>query len=248
MTGFFNYQSPYRTDIFYDLNNIEWLLPIFLVIVFAFLIVRFRHIFKNSPKLDKKIRIYVGIFFTIIYLSHYIFRFALYGFDYIILPFQLCSMSMFLAIVLLFTKNRTIFTFVLFTGVAGGFISLIFPVLGYDSSFYRYYQFMIAHGILILTPIYFMAVHDYIPTGKETIKSFLILQGLATFMVIFNYYNGTDFMFVFINEAKINKFPAIKMFGGIPLYLLWVELAGMSFFFLTYKAINFFSKRSNKIK
>jgi len=248
MAEFFNYQSPYRTDIFYDLNTVEWLLPIFLVFVFAFLIYKFRYKFKDNPKLDKRIRVYVGIFFTIIYLSHYIFRFALYQFDYIVLPFQLCSISMFLAIILIFTKNRTIYTFVLFTGVASGLISMVFPVLGYNSAYYRYYQFMIAHGILILIPIYFMIVHDYIPSAKETIYSFLILQGIATFMVIFNYYNGTDFMFVFINEAKINKFPAIKNFGGIPLYLLWVNLAGMFYFFITYKAINFFNKRSIHIK
>ncbi len=39
-----------------------------------------------------------------------------------------------------------------------------------------YYQFYIAHGILILTPIYFLFVHQYIPNLKETVKAFGILQ------------------------------------------------------------------------
>ena len=228
------------------MTPLERWLPVFLVFLFAILIVVFRDSFKKRPELDKKARLYVGIIFTIVYLSHYIFRFAIYGFDTIVLPFQLCSISMFLAIMLLFTKNRTIFSFVLYAGVAGGLISLFFPIIGYDANYYRYYQFVIAHIILILTPIYFMAVHGYVSSKRETINGFLILQAIAIFMVIFNYFLGTDFMFVFINVDKIEKFPAIEKFGGIPLYLFWVEIVGISYYIITYKVINFFLKLENK--
>ncbi len=242
MADFFDYRSPYRTGIYYDLTMIEKFLPIVLIILAGVLLFVFSEKFKNNKKLDKNFRISVGIFFTIIYLSHYIFRFALYGFDSILLPFQLCSISMFLAIILLFTKNKTIFNFVLYTGILGGFISLLFPVIGYDASYYRYYQYEIAHGILILTPVYFMAAYNYLPGKKETVYSFLILQAIAIFMVIFNYYQGTDFMFVFINPDKIDKFPVIAKFGGIPLYLLWVEIVGITAYFIEYQVIHFFYK------
>ncbi len=242
MADFFDYRSHYRTGIYYDLNTVEWLLPIAIIILLAVLIIVFKDKFKNNKQLEKRMRLSIGIFFMIIYLSHYIFRFVLYGFDYILLPFQLCSISMFLAIILLFTKNRTIFTFVLYTGVLGGFISLFFPVIGYDSSFYRYYQYEFAHGLLILTPIYFMAVYDYIPNKKETVYSFLILQAIGIFMVTFNYYIGTDYMFIFINADKIDKFPVIAKFGGIPLYLVWVEIVGITAYFIEYQVIHFFYK------
>jgi len=240
LANFFDYRSHYRTGIYYDLTTIEWLLPIAIVITLGVLIVIFRDKFKNNKRLEKRFRTYIGIFFAIIYLSHYSLRFALYKWDYINLPFQLCSISMFLSIVLIFTKNKTVFTFVLYTGVLGGFISLFFPIIGYDSNFYRYYQYMFAHGLLILTPIYFVAVHDYIPGKKETVYSFLILQAIATFMLIFNTIIGTDYMFVFINEDKADKFPIINKLGGIPLYLLWVEIAGVTAYFIEYKVIHFF--------
>ncbi len=242
MAEFFNYQSPYRTDIFIKLTTVEKFLPIAIIILIAVLLFKYKDKFISNETLDKKFRIAVGIVFTIIYLSHYLLRFALYGFDTIILPFQLCSISMFLAIVLLFTKNKTIFNFVLFTGILGGLISLLFPVIGYDSSYYRYYQYEIAHGILILTPIYFVAVYNYVPTKIETIYSFLILQGIMVFMLILNYYIGTDFMFVFLDPAKIDKFPVIAKFGGIPLYILWMEIVGVLAYYLEYKVINFFCK------
>ena len=253
MADFFDYRSPYRVENYrelemYILNRAEYFLPIILVIVSAVLIVVFRDYFKKSETREKKIRFSVGIIFTAVYLSHYILRFALYQFDLILLPFQLCSISMFLAILLLFTKNKTIFAFVLYAGVIGGFISLFVPVYLNDSSYYRYYQYAIAHSLLILTPIYFMAVHDYIPSKKDTIYAFLILEAIGVFMIIFNYIVGTDYMFVFINADKIDKFPVIAKFGGIPLYLLWVHIAGISFYIIAYNVINFFLKPNSKEK
>ena len=242
MAEFFDYRSHYRTGIYYELTTIEWLLPIGIIFILAVLLFVFSDKFKNNKKLDKRFRISIGIFFAAIYLSHYILRYALYGFDYILLPFQLCSISMFLAIILLFTKDRTIFTFVLYTGVLGGFISLFVPVIGYDSHFYRYYQYQLAHGMLILTPIYFIAVYDYLPGKMETVYSFLILQAIGIFMVIFNYRVGTDYMFIFINPDKIEKFPVISKFGGIPLYLIWVELVGITAYFIEYQVIHFLYK------
>ena len=239
MREFFNYQSPYRTGIFLDLNIFEKLIPIVLIIGLAILLYKYKDVFKENPKLDKRMRIIIGIVFTIVYSSHYVFRFALYGFDTIVLPFHLCSIAMFLAILLLFTKNRTIYTFVLMAGIAGGVISLATPIIGYDSSYYRYYQFYIAHGLLLLTPLYFMFVHGYKPTGKEVRDSFIILQSIGIFMMVFNYYMGTDFMFLFLDPSKIDKFPAIRYFGGIPYYLVLVELVAIGYFYRTYKYITY---------
>lgn len=241
MSRFFDYQSPYRTDYYkefskfeIELTMVEKILPFIILFLVGFVIYRYRVQLRENSELDKRIRIIVGTIFILIYSSHFILRFTLYGFDTLLLPFQLCAMSMFLAIILIFTKNRTIFSFVYYAGLAGALISYATPLFGYDATYYRYYQFYIAHGILILTPIYFLLVHRYVPNLKETIKAFGILQGLAIFMVLFNYKMGTDFMFVFIDKDKITKFPALETFGGIPFYLIWVQIAGMALFALMY--------------
>ncbi len=239
---FFKYDSPYRTGLFIDLNVVERYLPLLILLLLTILIFRYKDYFKNSPQLDKKIRYFTASIFGIVYLSHYLLRFSIYGFDTLILPFQLCSISMFLAIVLLVNKNKTIFSFVLYTGILGGLLSLTIPIIGYNSAYYRYYQYEIAHTLLVLTPLYFVAVHDYLPTKQETIKAFLIFQGIVLFMVIFNYYANTDFMFVFIDKTKITKFPVIAKFGGIPLYLLWGELLSGGLYFVEYQIITFLYK------
>ncbi len=239
MTSFFTYTSPYRTGNFMDLNKAEYYLPIFVLFGLIILLYIYKDKFKYNENRDKRFRYIIGVALAVVYSSHYLLRFSLYGFDTILLPFQLCSISMFLAILLLFTKNRTIQAFVLYTGVIGGMISIFVPVIGYDSHYYRYYQYYIAHILLIITPLYFMFVHDYFPSKKETIKGFLILQAIATFMAIFNYFTNSDFMFLFLDPAKIDKFPVIAKFGGIPLYLLPVEIAGVSAFYLMFRLTQF---------
>lgn len=241
MARFFDYRSPYRTDYYLEFSKfeinltlVEKIIPFIVLLFLGIILYIYKDKIRNNEVIDKRIRLNVGILFTILFLSHFILRFTIYGFDTIVLPFQLCAISMILAIILLFTKNRTVFAFVYYAGLAGALISFSTPLIGANSSYYRYYQFYIAHGILILTPIYFLLVHKYIPNLKETIKAFGILQGLATFMVLFNYMMNTDFMFVFIDKAKIDKFPGIAQFGGIPLYLIWVEIAGISLFAIMY--------------
>lgn len=246
MIAFFTYESPYRTGRFIELSMLEYTVP-FLVLIGLFLIMLYvKQPLANDPTKQRLMERVTGTIFVVLYASHYILRFRLYGFDTIILPFQLCGISMFFAILLLFTNNRTIHAFVLYTGVAGGIISLFTPIIGYDSAYYRYYQFYGAHILLILTPLYFMLVKGYFPSKKATISAFWVMQGLIVFMGIFNYIYGTDFMFVFVDPAKINKFPAIANFGGIPYYIIWGELAVCAAFYLMYKGTTFLQGLSVK--
>lgn len=247
MLAFFDYRSPYREQNigdFLELNIYEKVIPFIVLFTLIYVLYLYRNRIKENEVLDKRIRIIGGVLLTIVYLSHYLLRFNLYGFDSILLPFQLCSISMFLAIILIFTKNRTIFAFVFYAGILGAFISYLTPILGYNSAYYRYYQFYIAHGLLILAPIYFLLVYDYIPTLRETVYAFAILQSLAIFMGIFNYFNDTDFMFIFVDPDKVAKFPSIQNFGGIPFYLIWVELTAVAAFAIVYILIDKTTKRS----
>lgn len=235
MSDFFAYESPYRTGNFIDLTFAEFIIPFFVLGLLLFGLIYYRNELRASSTAQKVIRYGGGTIFALLYSSHYLLRFNIYGFDTLILPFQLCSISMLLAIVMLFTKNRQIFTFILFAGAIGGLISLLTPIMGYNSAYYRYYQFYGAHILLIITPLYFMIVEQYYPTKKDTVIAFGILQSLAIFMGFFNYFMNTDFMFIFVDPAKIDKFPAIAKFGGIPYYLILFEITGMISFTVLYK-------------
>ena len=243
MREFFNYQSPYRTNIFLDLNLFERVIPLLGIAFVIYLIYKYRETIRNSTEIDKKIRYILGTLLLVFYSSHYILRFALYGLDTIILPFHLCSISMAFAIYLLFSNNKSIYSFVLMTGILGSIISFGNPIIGYDSSYYRYYQFFFAHGILLITPLYYLIVFEWIPSKKEVLTGYIILQVLAKFMLLFNYVMGTDFMFMFLDPAKIDKFPLLKSLGGIPYYLIIAEIVIASYFYGSYKLFSYLNKK-----
>jgi len=239
MSTFFSYESPYRTGHFIELSMFEYIAPFVLLLGLFVLLLYVRQDLRSNLVKQRRLELVVGTIFTVLYLSHYILRFRLYGFDTIILPFQLCGISMFFAILLLFTNNKTIHAFVLYTGVAGGLISLFTPIIGYNSEYYRYYQFYFAHILLILTPLYFLLVKDYYPSKRSTVQALMVMQGLILFMGVFNYMYGTDYMFVFVDPTKLAKFPSIANFGGIPYYLIPGHLAVYVAFYLMYKGSTF---------
>ncbi len=224
MRGFFNYESFVRMDNPVDMNIIERIIPILVIGFVIYVIFRYKDVLK-SDKIDKIIRYLFGSIFLIVYSSHYILYINMYGWnDTIILPFHLCGMAMFLAIILIFFKTRKLHAFVLVAGGLGALVSLAYPILGYNSMYYRYYQFYIAHGLLLITPIYFMVVHDYMPKVKDFKESYYIMLVLAFFIVVFNSIFGTDFWFLITDPAKITLYPMIKYFGGIPYYIVTVVL------------------------
>jgi hypothetical integral membrane protein (TIGR02206 family) len=247
MSEFFNYQSPYRTNIFLDLNLYERIIPLIGIAIIIYFIYKYRESFRSNKNLDKRFRYTMAIVLFLLYSSHYILRFVLYGFDTIILPFHLCGIAMAFAIFLLFTNNKAIYSFVLMTGVLGSIISFINPIIGYDSSYYRYYQFFFAHGILFITPLYYFIVYKWYPGKKDLLKGYWILQALALFMIIFNYFMGTDFMFMFIDPDKLEKFPMIQYLGGIPYYILVAEVVVGLYFIGSYILFRYLNTKEQNV-
>ena len=247
MREFFNYQSPYRTNIFLDLTIWERIIPLILIGMGIYFIYKYRETFRKNKDIDRNFRITMGVVLFGFYASHYVLRFALYGWDTIVLPFHLCGIAMAFAIVLLFTNNKAIYSFVLMTGVLGSIISFVNPIIGYNAAYYRYYQFFFAHGILFITPLYYFIVHQWIPGKKEVIIGYLILQLLAKFMLVFNYVMGTDFMFMFLDPDKIDKFPVIRYLGGIPYYLIVAEVVIGLYFYGSYMLFKYLRENDKEM-
>lgn len=236
MSEFFDYQSAFRKEVFLHMNLAERLIPLLLLAISLYLIYKYRDQIKQYQH-EKWIRYSLGILLFVLFTSHYTLRIIEYGlWDSINIPFHLCSFSMMLSIYLFFQKeNKAVFSFLLIAGILGAMVSLLYPVIGYTSSYYRYYQFYIGHSLLVVAPMYFMFVHGMKPTQKDVVQAFITLQVLALFMTIFNYYNDTDFMFLFIDPRKIENYDVIRYLGGIPYYLIVVELVVGLYFYGMYR-------------
>ncbi|WP_391117458.1 TIGR02206 family membrane protein [Psychrobacillus sp. L3] len=71
------------------------------------------------------------------------------------LPLELCSISLILTIVLLWTGYRHVYEFVFFAGIGGALQAVATPVLDLSFPHFRYFHFFYTHFGIILTALYF---------------------------------------------------------------------------------------------
>ncbi|MBD8068916.1 TIGR02206 family membrane protein [Bacillus sp. PS06] len=156
------------------------------------------------------------------------------------LPFQLCSISLMLSIVMLFTRNFLLFEVTLFLGVGGALQAMITPELAYDFPHYRYFHFFLAHIAIILASLYMIWFEGYRPTMKSVWKAFGALNVLAVFVFIVNKWTGGNYMFL---SRKPTNPSLIDLLGPYPWYLLSLEVAALGIFCLIYLPFAFVEEK-----
>ncbi|KHF39876.1 hypothetical protein LQ50_12480 [Halalkalibacter okhensis] len=147
------------------------------------------------------------------------------------LPLQLCTISLYMCIVMLFTKWRTIFEVVYFFGLAGALQALITPDLFYTFPHFRFLHFFIAHFAIILSILYMVWVEEAIITLKSVFKSFFVLNIFAFIAFVTNIATGANYMFL----ARKPQNPSIlDALGPYPWYILSLEVIAFIMFLLLY--------------
>lgn len=137
------------------------------------------------------------------------------------LPLELCSISLLVAIILLWTGNRHLYDFVLFAGIGGALQALATPVLDLSFPHFRYFHFFYTHGGIILTALYFTWIKGYQPTFKGVIKTMFMLNGVAVFVFMINWLTKGNYMFL---RMKPSTGSLLDYLGPYPWYLLSLEV------------------------
>jgi len=98
------------------------------------------------------------------------------------LPLHLCSVLGLLAWFMLIFKDYRIYEFVYFLGLGGAFQALMTPPVGiYGFPHFRFFQTMIAHGLLLTSAIYMTTVEGFRPTWRSLLRVFI---GVNIYMVL----------------------------------------------------------------
>jgi hypothetical integral membrane protein (TIGR02206 family) len=156
------------------------------------------------------------------------------------LPFQLCSISLMLSIVMLLTRNFLLFEVTFFLGVGGALQAMLTPELAYDFPHYRYFHFFLAHIAIILASFYMIWFEGYRPTMKSVWKAFAALNMLAGIVFIVNKVTGGNYMFL---SRKPTTPSLIDLLGPYPWYLLSLEVAAFGIFCLIYLPFSFVEEK-----
>ncbi|MGP4039219.1 YwaF family protein [Gracilibacillus sp. D59] len=158
------------------------------------------------------------------------------------LPFQLCSISLYLCTIMLLTRNYKVFEVSFFVSMIGAFVALVTPELFFGFPHMRFFQFFIAHIAIILSCFYMVWIEEYTPTLGSVIRAFIVLNIMAGCVFIVNKIIGSNYMF--LAEKPSNASP-IDFLGPYPWYILSLEVIALILFMLLYLAFKI--QKRNKI-
>ncbi|AYE35130.1 YwaF family protein [Clostridium septicum] len=243
MKDFFTLNIPNK---YYTTSFTEQIIPIILLCIAIVLICFYRNEIRSSKKLDKIIRYSIGIVSLVVLITYYFTIWIIEGIKADNLPFHLCYLTNILCIILVFSKNRTLFNFSIFTGVLGGISSLISVDMELYWRYFKYYQFMIGHTMIVFVPLYFLIIYNYIPSFKDAMKAFITLQIIGLPMGIFNEIYKTNYFFVSFGSNEASKGTFLTFLGDGYMYLFNLELLAISCIICWYIILKFICKKLKK--
>lgn len=179
-----------------------------------------------SGKLEKQIRFSLAVFLVINELSWHVWNAS--SDQWIIqtmLPLHLCGIMVWSSAYLLFTKNYRAYEFVYFLGLGGAVQALLTPNIGdYGFPHFRFFQSMIAHGLIVIAALYATVIWKYRPTFESCRRVFLWGNGFLMVVMIINYAIGSNYMFLL---HKPQDPSLLDYFGPWPFYLVGIEISGL---------------------
>ncbi|MDR4937007.1 TIGR02206 family membrane protein [Rossellomorea marisflavi] len=156
------------------------------------------------------------------------------------LPFQLCSLSIYLCVIMLLTKSYRLFEVTYFASMAGALIAMITPELFYGFPHIRYFQFFIAHAAIILSAFYMIWMEEFHVRFTSVLRAFISLNAIAVVVYFIDRITGANYMFL---AHKPYNLSPIDYLGPYPWYLLSLEFVAFFVFLLLYLPFFLYNKR-----
>ncbi len=136
------------------------------------------------------------------------------------IPLELCSISLVLTVLLLFTRKKIIYEILLFTALLGASQAIFTPLVNYDFPHFRFFHFFYTHLMSIWVVLYFTWVKGYRPTIWSVFKLFVFLNILMPFIMLINRTVNGNYMFL----AHKPKSPSLlDVLGPYPWYIFSLE-------------------------
>lgn len=158
-------------------------------------------------------------------------------------PLQLCDVTAILTVIMLIKPNKTLYEICYFSGIGGAMEAILTPNIG-DFWFphFRFFQFFICHGIIIISVLLLTFTLEFRPTLKSIIKNIVFLNIYAIIIEAVNFLIGANYLFL---RQKPSQPSVIDYLGPWPAYILSLEAFAVVTFFIFY--IPFIIKdRANK--
>jgi hypothetical integral membrane protein (TIGR02206 family) len=148
------------------------------------------------------------------------------------LPLHLCSVFVWLTVIMMLNKNTAIYELAYFLGIGGATQALLTPDAGiYGFPHFRAFQTFATHGGIVLAALYMTWVEGFRPTWKsfKTVAIWTNIYMVAVFFV--NLAIGSNYMFI----AHKPDFPSLlDLLAPWPWYILELEVLALVICFILY--------------
>ncbi|MDP9700705.1 putative integral membrane protein (TIGR02206 family) [Paenibacillus intestini] len=224
--------DPYDAEPFaaFSTSHIASMIIIFVLVILLFL---FRHRLRfMSERSSRTVRIGLAGFMVSCEIVLQIWY--VYGGIWSLqtsLPLELCSLSLLLSALLLLTRQKWLFSALLFSGIAGALMAIITPNLGYAFAHFRFIQFFVAHAMIILALLYMTWVEQLRP-GWRSVADSMIFVNIAA-LVVYGLDVLLDANYMFLRH-KPDTPSVLDMLGPYPVYILGEEVLALVLFSLLY--------------
>ncbi len=148
------------------------------------------------------------------------------------LPLHLCGLGIVLGAIALINRNYTLYELVYFWGLGGAIQALLTPDIGeYGYPHYRYFQFFVSHGLVILAGLYMTWIGGMRPQHRSIWKVWGITNAYMVIIALFNWVFDGNYLFIC---HKPENGSIIDFFGPWPWYILVLELVAIVSFYIYY--------------
>ncbi|MGP4071755.1 YwaF family protein [Piscibacillus sp. B03] len=214
----------------FEMFTFEHIMMLIITVVLIMGLYFFREEIRNQFRRSVKF-----ILITLLILSEAIFHvwFIIHDrWDITInLPLQLCSISLYLCVWMLITKSNNVFEVAFFISMTGAAIAIITPELFFGFPHLRFFQFFIAHIVIVLSCFYMLWVERLALTFRSVIKAFLILNAIAFVVYWVNQWLGSNYMFLANQPSNAS---IIDFLGPYPWYIVSLEAIAVALFLIIF--------------
>ncbi|TQR20306.1 TIGR02206 family membrane protein [Psychrobacillus vulpis] len=159
------------------------------------------------------------------------------------MPFHLCSFSLFISILLLWTGNKYFYDFVFFAGFGGALQAVLTPSIVVNFPDFRFIQFFYVHIGIILTAFYIVWMKGYVPTFRGVLQTMIALNVLFPFIFAINILVQGNYMFL---RAKPINGSLLDFLGPYPWYIFTLEFVAFFIFVAIWLIFRKWNRFQNK--
>ena len=146
------------------------------------------------------------------------------------LPLHICGVALFVVVFTLFRRNQTLYEIAYFWGIVGTLNAVLTPQLEVGFPHYRFFQYFIVHGGIVVSVLFATWGLKMRPTLKGLLRSFLLVNLYMVVIAGLNLLLKSNYMF--ICEPPDTKSPFF--FAPWPWYIPILDGMALVLFFIVY--------------